>query len=254
VSHRWRRPEVKAVSKGRKALRSDDAEQLIAQYSDIAGVYTSVMIQEVIGGRDERLFTFLSYFNERSEPVAYCIRRKIRQMPIDFGFCTLTESCFDSNVEEQSIRLLRGIGFHGICGVEWKLDPKTGEYKLIEVNARAVNTTGIAPACGVDIPYIAFTDKVTGHATPVTKWREGVKWISLMSDLEAARELHLIGGLSLLEWWRSIKGVETHSVFAADDLRPSLAYIWAHVGQLAGRLLKKSALARHQGPKPAATT
>jgi D-aspartate ligase len=250
VSHRWRRPGVKAVSKGRKALRAETPEQLIAQYELISQVFRDVMIQEVIGGRDERLFTFLSYFNERSEPIAYCIRKKIRQYPVDFGFCTLTESCIDRTVEEQSIRLLQGIGFHGISGVEWKLDPDTNQYKLIEINARAVNTTGLAPACGVDIPYLAFMDKTTKSVAPVRTWREGVKWVSLSSDIWAAKELHRSGALSLAEWWRSMEGVRTHAVYASDDLKPFVGYLGAflvHLGQMVG---KKVGLVRRPSEAP----
>lgn len=224
VSHRWRRPEVRAVSKGRKALRATTPQELIAAFEAIFTVYRTVMIQEVIGGRDDRLFTFLSYFNERSEPVAYCIRKKVRQYPVDFGFCTLTVSCRDAEVEQQSIKLLQGVGFHGIAGVEWKLDPRTNEYKLIEINPRAVNTIGLAPACGVDIPYIAFMDKISRNVTPVKEWREGVKWISQATDFYAGLQLYRAGALTLGDWWRSSRGADVHSVFAWDDPRPAIGY------------------------------
>ena len=91
------------------------------------------MIQEVIGGRDQSLVTFLGFFDEHSQPNSWFIRKKIRQCPIDFGYCTMTESCHDQQVYKQSLALLQAIKYQGIAGVEWKLDPETNTYKLIEL-------------------------------------------------------------------------------------------------------------------------
>lgn len=220
VAHSWRRASMQEVSGGKKGFSVANPQELIERYESIAAGDKNVMIQEVIGGRDERLFTFLSYFDAQSQPLAYCVRRKIRQFPVDFGYCTMTESCFDKLVEEQSIRLLQGIGYHGISGIEWKLDPRTGEYKLIEINARAVNTIALAPACGVDIPYLAFHDKAIGRPEPVTEWQEGVKWTHIEQDVWAARTLHRMGKLGFFEWLGSLADTGVHAIFAADDIRP----------------------------------
>jgi len=240
VAHQWRRASMSGVSKGKKGFQVNTAAQLIEYYRQIATADSNVMIQEVIGGRDDRLFTFLAYVNEQSVPVAYCIRKKIRQSPIDFGYCTLTVSCEDETVERQSIRLLQGIGFQGICGVEWKLDPRTQTYKLIEINARAVNTIGIAAACGVDIPYIAVLDNLGRAPKPITTWQEGVTWVNIVQDIWAARELHQAGHLSLRQWWDSIAGPTVDAVFSSGDPRPFLGYFAEFVGTaLGGRLLGK---------------
>ncbi len=231
VAHAWRRAAMKGVSKGNKGFAVHTPQALIDKYRAIAAGDQHVMIQEVIGGADDRLFTFLSYFNAQSKPLAYCVRKKIRQLPVDFGYCTLTVSCFDQTVVDQSLRLLQGLGFHGMSGVEWKLDPRTGKYKLIEINGRAVNTIGIGAACGVDLPYIAFMDMAGLTVTPVTTWQEGAKWINIAEDVWAARTLHQRGALSLRDWWRSISGPDrkVDAVFAADDLRPFVGYLLERV-------------------------
>ena len=226
IAHTWRRAAMKGVSQGKKGFAVHDAEAMISQYEKIARGDTNVMIQEVIGGSDERLFTILSYFDEQSRPVAYCIRKKLRQLPVDFGYCTIGVSCHDEVVRAQSIRLLKGLGYHGISGVEWKHDPRTGEYKLIEVNPRAGNTIGIAIASGVDLPYIAFSDKIHGsESREPPAWRDGIKWIDFEQDFWAARELHKSGKLSLGDWGRSLIGRKVHAVYAADDIRPFADYL-----------------------------
>jgi predicted ATP-grasp superfamily ATP-dependent carboligase len=239
VAHQWRRASMKGVSKGKKGFSVKTAQELVSQYEAVSQGDCNVMIQEVIGGRDERLFTYMSYFNERSEPIAHCIRKKIRQSPIDFGYCTMTVSCFNQTVEDQSIRLLQGVGYQGISGVEWKLDPKSGQYKLIEINTRAMNTIGLAPACGVDIPYIAFLDKIQKHVNPAIHWQEGAKWINIIQDVWAARELNQNGLLSFGQWWRSIKGKKVDAVYASDDPRPFIGYFFDFL-----KILAKSALKR----------
>jgi predicted ATP-grasp superfamily ATP-dependent carboligase len=220
VAHSWRLASMQEVSGGKKGFPVANPQALIERYEAIAAGDKNVMIQEVIGGKDERLFTFLSYFDAQAQPLAYCVRKKIRQFPVDFGYCTMTESCFDKVVEAQSIRLLQGLGYHGISGVEWKLDPRTGVYKLIEINARAVNTIALAAACGVDIPYLAFHDKAIGRLAPVTEWQEGVKWANIEQDVWAARTLHRMGKLGFFEWLGSLADTRVHAIFAADDIRP----------------------------------
>ncbi|MCX7055076.1 MAG: hypothetical protein NTU56_12875, partial [Proteobacteria bacterium] len=145
VAHTWRLASMQRVSQGRKALLVRTPDELRSAWLSMGDDSRDVMLQEVIGGRDEQLFTFLAYLSDDGVPLAYCVRRKIRQLPVDFGYCTMTVSCHDDVVVRQSLQLLQGIGFSGICGVEYKFDAATGEYKLIEINPRPVNTIGLAP-------------------------------------------------------------------------------------------------------------
>lgn len=243
VAHKWRlAASQRLLGGGKKGFLARNPAELLEHYRNCARVDAQVMIQEVIGGRDDRLFTFISCFDARSRPIAYCIRKKIRQMPVDFGYCTYTVSCHDEQVEQQSLKLLSGLGFQGIGGVEWKLDPKSGAYKLIEINARAMNTIGIAPACGVDIPYLAYRDALGERVAPVTDWADGIGWIWLRQDVWAARKLRGLGRLGLGQWAASLGARKTHAVFARDDLTPFLhsCHSWAkELGGAAVRALHK---------------
>ena len=239
VAHQWRLASMQAVSKGKKGFAVRNAQELIERYDDIARLDGRVMIQEVIGGRDERLYTFLGYIDNAGRPAAYCVRKKLRQMPLDFGYCTATVSCKDDVVVDQSVRLLQQVGYTGIVGVEWKLDPRTGTYKLIEINARAVNTIGIARACGVDIPYIAVLDQLGQLTAPVTTWKEGVTWVNIIQDFWAARELNQAGAMSYRQWWRSIAGPRVDAVFSLSDPRPFAGYFGEFLGIAAKGLLRR---------------
>jgi predicted ATP-grasp superfamily ATP-dependent carboligase len=223
VAHRWRLAWVKqqlGAGSGIKAVLARDAQELFTQYSKVSEVDSALMVQEVIGGGDERLFCFYGYFDARSQPLGYCVRHKIRQMPPRFGYSTLMESCENDAVVEQSVRLLQALDYQGIVGVEWKLDPVSGEHKLIEINARATNAVGLPMACGVDLPYMAFADSIGERVAAVTRWETGTKWLWFTEDLWAARELWRSRSLGLGGWLKSLRGRKTYAVYAADDLRP----------------------------------
>lgn len=239
VAHQWRRASMKGTSRGKKGFAVHSTRELLHRYEAIAAGDPRVMIQEVIGGADERLFTFLGAFDAHGRPLGYCIRRKVRQLPTDFGYCTLTVSCHDETVRAQSLRLMRGLGYQGLCGIEWKHDPKSGLYKLIEINPRAVNTSALAPACGVDLAWLAWRDRMTGDARRMTQWQDGVRWINAEQDFWAARELHRAGRLSGAEWRDSLRGPIVDASFAWDDLRPFAAQTSATLMRLATRLLRR---------------
>lgn len=228
VAHTWRLASMQRVSQGRKAITVRTPQDLLDAHAGMGADFRDVMLQEVIGGRDEQLFTFLGYFRQDATPLAYCVRRKIRQLPVDFGYCTMTVSCHDDRVVEQSVRLLKGIGFAGIGGVEYKYDAATAQYKLIEINPRPVNTIGLAPACGVDLPWIAYRDLIGEAVEPVTSWKDGVIWYRWWTDLLAVRRLKGQGGPTEFDWLRSLRGPRTEAAYARDDSRPA----WHHYCQV----------------------
>jgi D-aspartate ligase len=239
IAHRWRLASVRAKLRSGKGVPVRTPEELIREYQRIVKVDCNIMIQEIIPGEDERLFTFLCYFSEASRPLAYCIRSKKRQLPVHFGYCTATVSCHNSVVEAQSIELLRGLSYSGIASVEWKHDPRTSVYKLIEINARAVNTMALAVASGVDIPLIAFRDLSGDPVEPVTDWQDGVLWVWLKQDIWAARALRRAGRLKWSSWLASLRGPRVHAVYAPDDLRPFLGYLSDFVKAQRDSLLRR---------------
>ena len=223
VAHRWRLSSFRdrMDTRGFKAILVRNAGELVEHYRRVAGVDPELMVQRVVHGEDRRLYGFFGCFDERSRPLGYCVRSKIRQLPVDFGYCTLIESCEEPDVVEQSIRLLQGLRYRGIVGVEWKLDPHTGERVLLEINARATNTSALPPACGVDLPWLAFADAIGRACVPVTRWRTGVKWLWFSADVWAARAL----GVGFLEWLKSLRGAGAWPVYAADDLAPLFLHL-----------------------------
>jgi predicted ATP-grasp superfamily ATP-dependent carboligase len=230
-AQKWRLADYAGVSQGKKAITVMNAQELREEYSRIAKSDKAVMVQEIIPGRDENLFTFLGYCSRNHRLVAHCVRYKLRQMPIDFGYCTSTVSCHNDTVERYAARMLERVGYHGIVGIEFKFDFRTETYKLIEINTRPVNTIGLSVGCGINLPKIAYCDAVGIEQQDRQDWHDGVIWIRLRQDFAAARELRKRGEMTFPQWLKSIRGKRVHAIYALDDLRPFFVYYRPYLRQ-----------------------
>ena len=237
VAQKWRLEEFAHVANGKKAIMVNSKEELLSEYRRIAEYDPHLMIQEVIAGQDEHLVTFLGYCSNEHKPLAFCIRSKLRQNPVDFGYCASTITCHNDEVERYARQLLAKSEYTGIVGIEFKFDSRTGLYKLIEINTRPVNTMGISIGCGVNLPLIAYRDAIGEKQEPVTDWQDGVIWLWMEMDFSAARQLRKLGRLTYRQWLRSIRDKRVHAIFAGDDLRPCINYYAGFVGQQFEKIL-----------------
>lgn len=224
VSFEWKLDAARNKAKGKKGIQVDNKDQLIQFAEQVYIPGFDFMIQEVIGGRDERLVTFLGYFDKQHQANSWFLRKKVRQSPIDFGYCTFTRSCHNETVLEQSVQLLQAIQYQGVAGVEWKLDPATDTYKLIEINGRPVNTTGCAMAAGIDLPAIAYFDAIGRPLPAATEWDDNQCWAWLNKDFWSAKELIGLNRLTWRQWLSDIASVKADAIFAWDDPGMSFRY------------------------------
>jgi predicted ATP-grasp superfamily ATP-dependent carboligase len=236
VAQKWRLESFAQVANGRKAITVNSKEEMLSEYRRIAEHDAHVMIQEVIAGDDEHLVTFLGYCSEDQKPLAYCIRSKLRQNPVDFGYCSATVTCHNDEVEQYSKRLLAQSEYTGIVGIEFKFDSRAGLYKLIEINTRPVNTTGISIGCGVNLPLIAYRDAIGETLEPITDWPDGVVWVWFEMDFVAARQLRKLGRITYRQWLRSLRGKRVHAILAGDDWRPCINYYAGYLGKQAEKV------------------
>jgi predicted ATP-grasp superfamily ATP-dependent carboligase len=233
----WKRSEVTSVFGQMKALKVFKPEELVEKCSKLMALNSVLMIQEIIDGPDENLITFLGYISRDGQLLAGCVRKKLRQYPPGFGYCCLTESVDDPEVFDLAAKLLKSLDYHGIGCVEFKRDPRDGKPKLIEINTRAVRTSMLAIAAGVDFPYIAYEDCVRpGTVKPSLKGKIPVRWVHLLSELRAAGALIMSGQLSFWQWLKGFMGKQiVIAEFSWDDMVPALLF-WSHaIRQLAIR-------------------
>ena len=109
------------------------------------------------------------------EPRAVFMHKRLREYPITGGASTLRESIYNERMKNVALDLMEGLGWHGVAMVEFKLDTKDGEPKLMEVNGRFWGSLPLSIASGVDFPYLLHKMVTEGDVDPVFEYKTGVK-------------------------------------------------------------------------------
>jgi D-aspartate ligase len=220
-SHDWKHPAMVAiVGGGTKALRTDDAKQLLDRYDRVARVNPALVIQELIPGPDDALYYCCGYVDQQGTPRAAFVGRKLRVEPIHLGSASFVISVHHQEIIDISLRFLDAIGYRGLYGIEYKLDARDGRFKAIEFNARFGLWDILAKRCGIDIPHIAYLDANDQAVETGTRYRAGVKWVAMELDIAAFRQYHREGTLSFFAWLRSLAGEKLWAVADWGDPRP----------------------------------
>ena len=124
------------------------------------------MVQELIPGGGSQQFSYCAFFRD-GEAVGKMVVRRSRQHPLQFGRASTYVETVDIPVlEELSERFLREIDYYGLVEVEYKLDPRDSQYKLLDVNARTWGYHSLGAQAGVDFSYMLYSDQV-GLPVPV---------------------------------------------------------------------------------------
>jgi len=149
--------------------------------------------------------------------------RRRRQHPLQFGRAsTYVETVDVPILEELSERFLRAIDYYGLVELEYKLDPRDGQYKLLDVNARTWGYHSLGAEVGVDFSYMLYADQV-GLPVSACKGRPGVGWVRTTTDLLAALMGILAGDSTLKGYLRSLRSCNADAVFSVSDPLPGLA-------------------------------
>lgn len=201
----------------KQAFRCADRAEL-EEALELAAPYAPI-VQEWIPGGDDELYTLGSYVARDGRALGLFCGRKLRQTPPGVGTCRVGEAVWVDEVVEQGLALLAALGFHGLSQVEFKRDPRDGSFRLMEVNPRLWQWHGLAAACGVDLPWIAYRDLHGERVEPVRQRRDDRRrWaITFAGGLRPAR----------------VRPPYVDAVLARDDLRPQAVQLAGIVRRMA---------------------
>lgn len=207
-----------------KAWRADSRQVLGVRFDQAAKLVRpgEVMIQELIPGDGRSQFACCAFVKD-GEMVATMVARRRRQHPPEFGRAsTFVETVEVPHLEELSARFFKAIGYSGLAELEYKLDPRTREFKLLDFNARTWGYHTLGSAAGIDFPYLQFADQV-GAPLMAGRARVPARWVRLVTDLPTGVAEIRAGRLRPSAFLRSIAGADTEAVFSLTDPLPSLA-------------------------------
>jgi predicted ATP-grasp superfamily ATP-dependent carboligase len=211
---------------GSKAWRAETAAELNDLFRKAAAQIRpeEILLQEIIPGDGRQQYSFCAFFRD-GKTHSSLIARRMRQHPREFGrAATYVETVEAPEVEELSERFLSAIDYYGLVEVEFKQDPRDGQFKLLDVNARTWGFHGLGAPAGVDFPYLLFADQM-GETSLPTRARAGVGWLRLITDVPTAASDLLHCHLSLRSYLQSLRNTRVESVFSWRDPVPSIAEV-----------------------------
>ena len=128
-------------------------EDFMPFYQKVHGRYPFPLIQEWVPD-GAGIYGLSALFDEASNAMAAFVHKKLRMYPVQGGPSTLREGVEHPQVMELGLSLLKSLNWTGVGMVEFKVDPRDGIPKLMEVNPRFWGSLELAIVSGVDFPYL----------------------------------------------------------------------------------------------------
>jgi predicted ATP-grasp superfamily ATP-dependent carboligase len=192
-----------------------------------------VLLQEFIDGYG----VGISGLFAEGRPVALLGHRRIRESNPLGGPSALAETIeLEPRLLEPTTAIMKKIRFTGPAMVEYKIDRKTGQSYLMEINGRFWGTVLLASAAGLDLPYLYWKMLNGMEIRPEEKdYQIGLKGRYLVGDTKSlllclkGKPKHWPGEFP--KRWSAVKSY-IHSFFderttelllTPDDPRPFLA-------------------------------
>jgi D-aspartate ligase len=197
-----------------------------------------VVLQELVSGDELCGVVYNSYF-WNGEPLVEFTSRKIRNSPPDTGSPSVVVSEWIPEVAEHGRRLLRAAKFSGFSCTEFKWDPRDGEYKVMEVNARHNLSSLLATRCGLNFPWMQYQHLLDGLVPEQRDYEQSVYWIDITRDLENLYYYLRRPGYSLGRFLEPYRRSRIFAVLDRQDIGPAVTRGVDTVRIGAGRIRRK---------------
>lgn len=147
-----------------------------------------LLVQERISGPGIGIFLLLG----RDGLIARFAHRRIREKPPSGGVSVLRESIQpDEALFNKARSLLEDFGWEGVAMVEFKVDEKSGQPYLMEVNPRLWGSLQLAIDAGVDFPTLLMQSALGETVSRQLEYASGVRTRWLWGEVD-----HLVAQIS----------------------------------------------------------
>lgn len=141
----------------------------------------SVLLQEWIPNGGERgVYTL---YNRSGELSAVTVQHRLRSSPPEGGASTYRETVRDPGLVSLADRFLSALDWQGAAMAEFRIDARTDEPKLMEINPRLWGSLALSVHAGVDFPSLLYRLAVGDELRPDLEYRVGVRARDLFRDL-----------------------------------------------------------------------
>lgn len=149
-------------------------KKLIWSFMALSKTYGAPLVQEYIPDGGEAIGVSCLFDYQHQEKAVFSHRR-LRQYPIRGGPSTLRESIKHPQAEALALKLLHKIGWFGVAMVEFKVDPRDNQPKLMEINPRFWGSLSLALFAGMDFPYLLYQLVTKGKVKRIKNYKVGIR-------------------------------------------------------------------------------
>jgi D-aspartate ligase len=209
--------------------------------------------QEVIPGGDDCTWVCNATFDAAGEMVAGFTFQRLGMSPPHFGVTTMAVSRRNGPLLDESRRIAGALGYSGPCMLEFKLDPRDGRLRYIEINPRLGMCNWFDTCCGVNNALTAYQLALGEAPPPRMAQSEGAYFLDFYSDFFGHLTDEAETLASVVARYRPLAGnPRTSAYWLRADPKPALAAFRRRSRRLTGALGR--GLAPKAGSQAAART
>jgi len=191
---------------GNKVVIAKNKQEVKQAYEYHNGFWNSLIISEYISGSERQLVNLMAVGDANGQPLEVFMNRKIRSS--GRLVACLMEPYYSEILLETSLRLMKHIGYYGYFNPEFKIDPRDGSLKLMEINGRVTVTNSHALLCECNLPYAMYQcalGKTVQLRIMPNKRFDRVLWWRPVSDIKGSLRLFCLGKLTVGQYIDSLK-------------------------------------------------
>lgn len=199
----------------------DSFAELQRAYDRVTDRYGQPLIQEFVPNDGER--GIYAVYDFGSNLRAATVQERVRSNPPEGGASTLRRTVADPDLLARASDLLSALGWQGPAMVEYRIDARDGEPKIMEINPRLWGSLALSVAAGVDVPYLLYQLGTEGRCDGVPTYRVGVYARRWLGELGYVFN-HSEKGTAVGEVLRPPDGPCSFDVLSLDDPLPAIPY------------------------------
>jgi len=202
------------------------------------------LLQEYVPGMGKGVGVLM----HKGMPVTMFQHRRLKEYPYTGGVSVMAQAeAVDPVLGELAVKLLREIEWEGIAMVEYRFDPATNNFALMEINGRYWGSLFLPAKAGIDFPYYEWQ---LAHGeqpdVPKTAYPAGLKvrWLAgdilrLRSILEKKHDNHIETVSGFKEFVRFFMDFRAQdAIFSWRDPMPAIQEFRETTGVLLKRDIK----------------
>lgn len=214
--------DAKAIARGARSVSIVHTRKELLAICRAASSPESLAFQEYIPNDCAEDWIFQGYSNPDTGCFVGFTGRKLRSWPASAGPTVMGEATTNCLLREQSLRLIKAIGYAGIVDLDYRFDKRDRQYKLLDFNPRVgANFRLFENRAAVDVVRALHLD-LTGRAVPEGPQVEGRRFVVESQDWLASLACATRGEMTFMRWIKSLHGPIEFAWLSADDRIPPL--------------------------------